>query len=500
MTAALPHGALDGPTLITAQWVVGHRDGRHVLLPGGEVVLERDRIVFVGHGYGGAVARRVDFGAALVGPGFIDLDALSDLDTTVLGFDNQPAWRKGRVWPTTYMAAGPREMYTAEELAWQKRYAFAHLLRNGITTALPIASLFYREWGETRAEFAAAADAAGELGLRVYLGPAYRTGNQVVDAAGTIGTYYDEERGLRSLDDAIRFCRDFEGGRDALVRTMLAPDRIETCTPELLRRSAAAARDLDVPIRLHCCQSRIEYELVLKQHGMSPPEWLASLGVLSPRALLPHGTFVSGSRRIARPGRDLEIIRDGGASLVHCPLVSARGGNVIESFRSYRALGLTIGLGTDTWPADMVENMRIGIMLCRVVEGDAGAVRAEDYYDAATLGGARALRRDDLGRLAPGARADLTVFDLTGPHLGQVIDPIQTMMLSGRGSDFRTVIVDGRVSMHDGTIPGVDWAAFAAQAQRQFAGLMARYPERTWGHPAVSEIFSSSYPVVARPH
>jgi cytosine/adenosine deaminase-related metal-dependent hydrolase len=495
----LPHGPLDGATALAARWVVGYRDGRHVLYRDGEVVFERDRVVFVGHGYGGPVARRVDYGAALIGPGFVDLDALSDLDTTILGFDNQPAWRKGRVWPASYLAAGPREMYTADELAWQKRYAFAHLLRNGITTALPIASLFYRAWGETTGEFAAAAAAAQELGLRVYLGPAYRTGGQVVDAAGVIGTTYDEARGLRGLEEAIRFCRDFEGQGGGLVRTMLAPDRIETCTPELLRRSAAAARDLDVPIRLHCCQSRIEYDLVLRQHGMSPPEWLASLGFLSPHALLPHGTFVSGSSRIDRPGHDLEIIRDGGASLVHCPLVSSRGGNAIESFRSYRALGLTIGLGTDTWPPDMIENMRIGLALCRVVDADPQAARAEHYFDAATVGGACALRRDDLGRLAPGAKADITVFDLAAPHLGQVIDPIQTLMLAGRGTDFRTVIVDGRAVMQDGIIPGVDWAAYAAQAQRQFDGLVACYPERTWGHPRVEEIFSSAYAVLSRP-
>src|SRR6185436_6309743 len=112
-----------------------------------------------------------DAGRALVGPGFVDLDALADLDTTVLGFDAQPAWRKGRVWPRSYMDTGPVEMYSPDELAFQKRYAFAWLLRNGITTALPIASLFYRAWGETTEEFEAAAAIAGELGLRVYLGP-----------------------------------------------------------------------------------------------------------------------------------------------------------------------------------------------------------------------------------------------------------------------------------------------------------------------------------------
>ena len=103
-------------------------------------------------------------------------------------------------------------MYSPEELVFQKRHAFAELLRNGITTALPIASLFYREWGETYDEFAGAAAAAEELGLRIYLGPAYRTGNQVVDDdTGEISFWFDEERGLRSLDEALRFCRDFEG-------------------------------------------------------------------------------------------------------------------------------------------------------------------------------------------------------------------------------------------------------------------------------------------------
>jgi hypothetical protein len=72
------------------------------------------------------------------------------------------------------------------------------------------------------------------------------------------------------------------------------------------------------------------------------------------------------------------------------------------------------------------------------------------------------------------------------------------MLLSGRGTDFRTVIVDGRASLQDGAIPGVDWADYAARAQRQFEGLMALYPERTWGHPPVAEIFSSAYPVVER--
>jgi len=495
----MPRARPEGRILLTARWVVGHRDGRHVLIENGEVVFEDGAIVFVGHGFPGVHARRIDCGHAVIGPGFVDLDALSDLDTTILGYDNQPAWRKGRVWPRSYLDAGPVEMYTAEELAFQKRHAFTLLIRNGITTAMPIASLFYRAWGETPEEFAAAAESAAELGLRVYLGPAYRTGNMVVEADGRIETFYDEPRGLAELAAAIAFCERYEGGAGGLVRTMLAPDRIETSTRELLSRTAAASRALGVPVRLHCCQSKIEYELVLRQHGMSPPELLQSLGFLGPRTLLPHGTFVSGSRHVDRPGRDLEIIRDAGATIVHCPLVSGRHGNVIDHFGRYRDMGLRLALGTDTAPPDMILNMQIGMILCRVAAGSAGACRSEDYYDAATIGGADALGRADLGRLQAGARADITIFDLDRPHLGQVIDPIQTMMLAGHGRDFSAVVIDGRFVMEDRVIPGCDEAADKRRAQAQFERVMAQYPLRTFGHPPASEIFSSSYAVERAP-
>jgi len=484
-----------GRILLTARWLVGHRDGRHRLYENGEIVFEDGEVVFVGHGFPGEVSRRIDYGNALIGPGFVDLDALSDLDTTILAYDNQQAWKKGRVWPRSYLDAGPYEMYSREELAFQKKHAFATLIRNGITTALPIASLFYRAWGETVQEFEDAAEAAAALGLRAYLGPAYRTGNQIVEADGRITTHYDEARGLAELDAAIDFAGRHDGAAGGLIRAMFAPDRIETSTAELLRRTAAAVRELDVPVRLHCCQSKIEYDLVLAQHGMSPPEWLDSLGFLGERCLLPHGTYVSGSRHVERPGRDLAIIRDAGAAIVHCPLVSGRHGNTIDHFGRYREMGLKIGMGTDTSPPDMIMNLQVGMILARTMAGSAGAVRSEDYYDAATVGGADALGRPDLGRLQPGARADITVFELDRAHLGQVIDPIQTMLLAGHGRDFATVVIDGRFVMEARVIPGIDEAADKARAQAQFEGVMARYPERTHGHPPASEIFSSSYPV-----
>ena len=91
------------------------------------------------------------------------------------------------------------------------------------------------------------------------------------------------------------------------------------------------------------------------------------------------------------------------------------------------------------------------------------------------------------------------VVDLADPSMGQVIDPIQTLLLNASGREVRTVVIDGRFVMEDGVIPGVDDRAMRDQAQAQFDRLVAQYPDRTFGHPPVSEIFPSSYRRIETP-
>ncbi len=474
-----------GRWALAARYVIADMpDGRR-LINNGEVVIENDRIIWVGTRFDGELAARYDMGEALIGPGFVDLDALSDLDTTVLAMDNQPGWKKGRVWPSDY-AARAYEMYTPEELAFQKRYAFAQLLLNGITSALPIASLFYRAWGETVAEFEAAAVAAEELGIRVWLGPAYRTGGVILDEAGAMQPVFDEARGLRELSDAAAFAKRVHGSGNGLISGMFAPDRVETCTEELLRQTFAHADDLDMPVRLHMAQGEMELQTVQRLHGTTAPQWLDGLGLLSSRLIAPHATVATDD--------DLLRYAANGVTVAHCPLVSARHGSSLKSFSRLKAKGIRIGMGTDTAPPDMVLNMAVGMMANRIAEerGDAGS--AAEFYDAATLAGAEALKRPDLGRIAPGAKADIAVFDMADRMIAPRIDPIQTLVYGATGRVTRATIVDGRISMRDGHVAGIDLVAARGQAQQQFDGLIARYPERTYDHPPVEEIFPSSYP------
>lgn len=481
-----------GRTLLTASWVVGHKDGSHRLLKNGEVVFEDGEIVFVGHRFPGEVARRIDFGNALVSPGLIDLDALSDLDTTILGIDHHPGWAKGRVWPRSYVEAGPYEMYSPEELAFQKRFAFGQLLLNGITTAAPIASLFYREWGESVAEFEAAADAAGELGLRVYLSPAFRSGGMVLEEPGRMVPVFDEERGFQGLADAIAFIEKQSGRHGDLVRGMLAPDRVETSTLALIERTDAAARELGCKFRLHMAQGVMEVDTVRKLHGSTAPVRLAKAGLLSERLIAPHATNAT--------EEDLALYAENGVSIVHCPLVSSRGGSTLSSFSSCRKRGINIAMGTDTAPADMLMNLLVGLITCRINDGAPDQIRCADLFDAATLGGARALGRSDLGHLSPGARADIAVFDLDDTVMAPSIDPITTLVTGGSGKVTRAVFVDGRLSMRERQVARIDMRRAREQAQAQFDRLIAKYPERSWANPPVSEIFPPSYPVEVAQH
>ena len=90
---------------LKASCVVGFDGTQHVLWRDGEVVFEGSRIVFVGRDYPGPVDQWIDYGNALIGPGFIDLDALGDLDSTVLTLDNGDERDMGRMWSEDYLAA-----------------------------------------------------------------------------------------------------------------------------------------------------------------------------------------------------------------------------------------------------------------------------------------------------------------------------------------------------------------------------------------------------------
>ena len=485
-------------TKLTGRFVIGYAGGDHAIYRDGEVVYEDDTIIFVGHDFPGAVDLVRDYDDALISPGFIDLDALLDIDHAIFdsGLDADRA--AGQRWSEDYFHHGRHETFAFDDEVFKRQYGIVQLILNGITTAMPIAAEMSREWAETYEEFAATAEIAAELGLRMYLGPSYRAGVNVTQTDGTPDVLWNEALGEDGLRQAVRFVRDFDGAYRGLIRGALLPARIETNTRDLLRRTRVYSDELACPLRLHAAQGAQEVRFLRAWYDRRPLELLNELGVLGPRTLIPHVTNLGARDSGSDPFADLAFLRDSGSSVIHCPLISARHGGALDSFDRYRQFGINLALGTDTFPPDMIRVMDYGSNLGKIVAHDQTAASSADLFRAATLGGAQALGRDDLGRLAAGAKADITIIDLGALQTGPIDDPIRTLLYNTSGTSVRSVIVNGRTLMEERRIPGVDVEHLRTRAQHYFDAYKASYTARDYRRRQPDDLFPSSFPVVRR--
>ncbi|MGH7419843.1 MAG: amidohydrolase family protein, partial [Candidatus Rokuibacteriota bacterium] len=223
--------------------------------------------------------------------------------------------------------------------------------------------------------------------------------------------------------------------------------------------------------------------------------WLHEVGLLNRRLIIGHCIYLSGHPQVVFPnGRDLELLAASGASVAHCPWVFGRRGVTMHSYARYLKAGVNVALGTDTFPHDMVREMRWAAVLAKVADGDPRVGTAADVFTSATLGGARALHREDLGRITPGAKADLLLFRLDTLTMSPMRDPLKNLVFSGSRHDLDTVIVDGRTVMKGGRLEGTDESALARELQGAAERLWRGMPERDPAGRTVDQISGPSLP------
>ena len=490
-------------TLIRGGWVVGFADGTHALWRDGVLVVEDDRVLHVGARFDGRVDREIDARDKLVAPGFIDAHVHSGhrashrliTDTGRPDYYGQPFLdisvpRRGRRVGGDPRYLRPDDPEAARDNELLARFTVAEMLRAGTTT--------FMEFGSQLRVQEALLPEVERLGIRAYLGPGFDSGRWVGDDTGRLTRVVDEAAGVKELDAACAFIRRVDGSAGGRVRGLLVPREVETCTPELLRAARQAAGELRVPITTHAAYRVIEFHDIVHEHRLTPIELLESVGLLGPDLTIGHGNMPAEAYRFFAGGQDLALMGRHGVSISHCPVNIARRGRALDSWARYRAAGINIALGSDTYPRDLIMQMRTASYFGKVMSGDLRAASAADVFAAATLGGARALGRDDLGRLAPGAKADVVIVDLTGGdtlRYGPVRDPIKSLVECGIGDDVETVIVDGVVRMEHRRIPGVDFADLRARAQAAGEAVWARLPEwNPLGHTA-EEMSPWSFPL-----
>lgn len=153
---------------------------------------------------------------------------------------------------------------------------------------------------------------------------------------------------------------------------------------------------------------------------------------------------------------EVAALRDSETSICHLPWVKARRGGVINSIQKYQDMGIHQCIGTDTYPFDLFNDMRMGAVICKIVERSAEAALSEDVFNMATVGGANALNRPDLGRLAAGCKADIVTVRIDTPKAAPVYDPFKFLVLTASGDDVDRVIVDGRTLVEGGEVLTLD--------------------------------------------
>ena len=475
-------------TLIRGGWVVAFSGGGHELIRDGAVVYEGDRIVHVGHRFDGRADRTIDAPGMLVSPGLINTHVHAATNArSALFLDATRADYFGMNF-VSYQAGLRGAKQPPRSVEVDARFGYWAAVRGGATTILDVGIRGY-----PLDEYAAL---VGALGVRAYAGPGFRDAGYVFDAEGRVEWEWTPGAGLAGLERAKAWIAANHGSHHDRLRGMLYPGQVDTTTPETLAATKVAARELGVGIQLHAALNQREFQSVLRERNETPLQYLRTIGFLGPEVILGHCVFHAGHSWAHYPyADDLALVAASGASVSHSPSKYAKMGLALESFSAYRARGINLALGTDTYPQDLIAEMRLAGLMTRWVDGSFRTGAPRDVYDAATLGGARALGRDDLGRLAPGAKADLILVDLAQAHHGAVRDPIASLVECGSGTDVRTVIVDGETLLDDGKAVRFDEAALLRAVQTAGERIWRTVPEWRPKGQTVDDVAPMSYRV-----
>jgi cytosine/adenosine deaminase-related metal-dependent hydrolase len=467
-------------TAIEGGYIIAFDGEEHRLLKNGVVVIEEDKIKHVGKTYTGYVNEKIDARGKLVSPGFIN----THLHFGACNFKSWPEDAGSRqFYGTTLLEYSPAfsgeraGALTKEEHSLFAKFSIAEVLKTGNTTIT--------EMGST-----SQVDVCMDMGVRAYMGDMFSTvqGYRTTDGKNIVYNW-DEEKGFKGLDKAVDFIKKCKGSYDGRIRGMYCPAEPDRMSEDLYREMRKKADELPAVINAHTAVSVHEFWACMRRYGMTPIEVVDSFGVLKSDVIIGHGVFITGHSKTLHPyGDDLEIIAKRGCTVSNHPTTFAMRGTLYEAYSDYLERGINCTIGTDIRPFDVIREARWAAVLCKCVKADSYVGTAGNVYDSLTLAGAKALNRNDLGRISPGAKADITIINLKSVNMIPIRDPIKNLIYYGHTSDVDSTFVDGKKLVEDGKVIGLDEEKLLEQIQKVTMRLFDKVPEEDWAHRTADQM------------
>lgn len=454
---------------------------RHVYLHDADIAFADGAIRFVGTHYQGPADETIDGRRRMVIPGLVNIHSHPSSEPLNKGFLDElgsPA-----LYNSSLYEFMPILQPDAQAVPDCVQVAYSELLLCGVTTVADL-SVAYPGW----------LDLAAASGLRICLAPMFRSARWHTRNGHLVEYEWDEEAAAAAMAQAFELIAKAGKHPSGRLFGMVCPAQIDTCSEALIRDSHAQACRRGLRWQIHAAQSTVEFHEITRRHGITPIQWLDKLGVLGKTSIIGHAIFLDDYPRNAwHSRRDLALLAETGATVAHCPTVFMRRGIALSDFGRYRRAGVKIGLGTDTYPHNMLEEMRHAGYVARLMAQTPHTLTTADLFDAATTVGAQALGRNDIGRLEAGCKADLVLIDLTHPMMQPHRDPVRSLVYAAAERAVDRVYVDGRLVVRDGSVLTMDYPAAAQRLHEAQQRTEAAAPQRDWARRPVTEYSPLSF-------
>ncbi|MBX9594483.1 MAG: amidohydrolase family protein, partial [Roseomonas sp.] len=366
----------------------------HTYLSDADVAFEGGALTFVGRGYTGPAEEEISGRGLMVMPGLVNIHSHPSSEPMNKGLIDEIG--SPGLYNSSLYEFMPIFRADSEAVPSCVRVALSELLLSGVTTVADL-SMAHPGW----------MDLLAESGMRVCIAPMFKSAKWFTKNGHVVEYEWDEAAGEKAMAEALTLIERAEQHESGRLFGMVVPAQIDTCTDTLLKESFQEAGKRGVSWQIHAAQSVVEFHEITRRHGKTPIGWLDSMGLLSERSIIGHGIFLDDHPSTKWwTDTDMKRLAETGTTVAHCPTVFARRGITLKHFGRYKRAGVNMGLGTDTYPHNMLDEMRLAAYLARTQANDPRSMTTTELFDAATVGGAQALGRDDIGRLAAGARAD----------------------------------------------------------------------------------------------